>query len=97
MCSLGQGAGAVEPCIKHGLEATATTRELGHPGRARPVGWHRERKDDGGALRRRDPGRHPEEQRRAAADRCLGHGRRSAHARREPGCPGGAQVCLIAS
>ena len=80
---------AVEPCIKHGLKATTTIRELGHPSRVRLAAWHGEWLETGGSLRER--GRASEaysaEQRRAAADHYPGHGRRNAHTRREPGYP----------
>ena len=80
---------AVEPCIKHGLKAATTIGELGHPSRVRLAAWHREWLETGGSLHAR--GRASEaysaEQRRAAVDHCLEHGRCDAHARRELGYP----------
>ena len=80
---------AVEPCIKHGLKAATTIRELGHPSRVRLAAWHREWLETGGSLheRSRASEAYSAEQRRAAVDHCLEHGRRDAHARRELGYP----------
>ena len=42
MHSLERRKRAVEPCIRHGLRATAGIREPGYPSRAQLAGWHRE-------------------------------------------------------
>lgn len=50
MYVLEQRTRAVEPCIKHGLKATATIRELGHPSRVQLAAWHKEWLETGGSL-----------------------------------------------
>jgi transposase-like protein len=87
--TLEQRTRAVEPCIKHGLKATTTIRELGHPSRVQLAAWHREWLETGGSLheRSRASEAYSAEQRRAAVDHYPGHGRCNAHARRELGYP----------
>ncbi|MCI7218282.1 transposase [Parafannyhessea umbonata] len=87
--TLEQRKRAVEPCIKHGLKATATIRELGYPSRVQLAAWHREWLETGGSLheRSRASEAYSAEQKRAAVDHYLEHGRRNAHARRELGYP----------
>ncbi len=87
MYSLEQRKRAVEPCIKYGLKATATIRELGYPSRAQLVSWHREWQENGGRLTDRSLEQCTLEQKRAAVRHYLTHGRRNALARRELGCP----------
>lgn len=78
---------AVEPCIRHGLKATATIRELGYPSRAQLASRHREWQENGGRLTDRSLEQCTPEQKRAAARHYPAHGRRNALARREPGYP----------
>lgn len=89
MYTLEQRTRAVELYIKHGLKATTTIRELGYPPRVQLAAWHREWLETGGSLheRSRASEAYSAEQRRAAVDHCLEHGRRDAHARRELGYP----------
>ena len=89
MYTLEQRTRAVEPCIKHGLKAATTIRELGYPSRVQLAAWHREWLETGGSLheRSRASEAYSAEQRRAAVDHYLEHGRRNAHARRELGYP----------
>ena len=87
MYSLEQRERAVEPCIKYGLKATATMRELGYPNRTQLASWHREWQENRGRLADRSLEQCTLEQKSAAVRHCLTHGRCSAFTRREPGCP----------
>lgn len=86
-----QRARAVELCIRYGLKAAATIRELGYPSRAQLVAWYREWRDSAGTLAERSLGRYSEEQRRAAVNHYLEHGRCNAYTRRELGYPKSTQ------
>ena len=76
MYSLEQRRRAVELYIKHGLKATTTIRELGHPSRVRLAAWHREWLETGGSIheRSRASEAYSAEQKRAAVDHYLEHG-----------------------
>ncbi len=89
MYTLEQRTRAVELYIKHGLEATTTIGELGYPSRVQLAAWHREWLETGGSLheRSRASEAYSAEQRRAAVDHHLEHGRRNAYTRRELGYP----------
>ncbi|ERL06455.1 IS3 family transposase, partial [Olsenella profusa] len=86
-----QRARAVELCIRYGLKAAATIRELGYPSRAQLVAWYREWRDSAGTLAERSLGRYSEEQRRAAVNHYLEHGRRNACTGRGLGYPKSTQ------
>ena len=85
MYTLEQRKRAVELYIRYGLKATATIRELGYPSRVQPEAWHREWLETGGSLheRSRASEAYSAEQKRAAVDHCLEHGRCNACTRRE--------------
>lgn len=87
MYSRGQRIKAVELYIKYGLRATATIRELGYPSRVQLKAWHNEYLSEGGTLPGRSLGRYTQEQKQAAVDHYLEHGRCNAYARRELGYP----------
>lgn len=89
MYTLEQRTRAVELYIKHGLKATATIRELGYPSRVQLAAWHREWLETGGSLheRSRASEAYSAEQKRAAVDHYLEHGRCNAYTRRELGYP----------
>lgn len=89
MYTLEQRKRAVELYIRYGLKATATMRELGYPSRVQPEAWHREWLETGGSLheRSRASEAYSAEQKRAAVNHCLEHGRCNACARRELGYP----------
>ncbi|MBM7000926.1 hypothetical protein I3I95_12495 [bacterium] len=91
MYTLEQRTRAAELYIRHGLKAATTMGELGYPSRVQLAAWHGEWLETGGSLRERSgaPEAYSAEQRRAAVDHCLEHGRRNACTRREPGCPKG--------
>lgn len=74
MYSLEQREGAVEPCVKYGLKATAAIRELGYPSRAQLAGWHREWQESGGRPTDRSLGQCTLEQKGAAVRHCPAHG-----------------------
>ena len=78
---------AVELCIKYGLKATVTVRELGYPSRAQLVSWHGEWQESGGRLTDRSLGQCTLEQKRTAVRHHPAHGRCDALARRELGYP----------
>ena len=84
MYTLEQRTRAVEPCIEYGLKATTTIRELGYPSRVQLAAWHREWLETGGSLheRSRASEAYSAEQRRAAVDHYLEHGRCNAYTRR---------------
>ena len=85
--SLEQRKRAVELYIKYGLKATAAILELGYPGRAQPVSWHGERRENGGRLTDRSLEQCTPEQKRAAVGHYLTHGRCNALTGRELGYP----------
>ncbi len=89
MYTLEQRTRAVELYIKHGLKATTTIGELGYPSRVQLAAWHREWLETGGSLheRSRASEAYSAEQRRAAVDHYLEHGRCNAYTRRELGYP----------
>ena len=88
MYTLEQRTRAVELYIKHGLKAT-TIGELGYPSRVQLAAWHREWLETGGSLheRSRASEAYSAEQRRAAVDHYLEHGRCNAYTRHELGYP----------
>ena len=89
MYTLEQRTRAVELYIKHGLKATTTIGELGYPSRVQLAAWHREWLETGGSLheRSRASEAYSAEQKRAAVDHYLEHGRCNAYTRRELGYP----------
>lgn len=93
MYTLEQRTRAVELYIKHGLKATATIRELGYPSRVQLAAWHKEWLETGGSLheRSRASEAYSAEQKRAAVDHYLEHGRCNAYTRSELGYPKGYQ------
>ena len=93
MYTLEQRTRAIGLYIKHGLKATTTIRELGYPSRVQLAAWHREWLETGGSLheRSRASEAYSAEQKRAAVDHYLEHGRRNAHAGRELGYPKSCQ------
>ncbi len=88
MYTLEQRTREVELYIKHGLKAT-TIGELGYPSRVQLAAWHREWLETGGSLheRSRASEAYSAEQKRAAVDHYLEHGRCNAYTRRELGYP----------
>ena len=89
MYTLEQRTRAVELYIKHGLKATTTIGELSYPSRVQLAAWHREWLETGGSLheRSRASEAYSAEQKRAAVDHYLEHGRCNAYTRRELGYP----------
>lgn len=87
MFSLEERTRAVELCVKYGKRAAPMIRELGYPCRGTLSAWYREWERGGGSLSGRSLGRYSEEQKRAAVDHYLSHGRCGAFTRRELGYP----------
>lgn len=85
MYTLEQRTRAVELYIKHGLKATTTIGELGYPSRVQLAAWHREWLETGGSLheRSRASEAYSAEQKRAAVDHYLEHGRCNAYCFRQ--------------
>lgn len=93
MYTLEQRTRAVELYIKYGLKAAATIRELGYPSSDQLRAWHKEWLGSGGSLheRSRASKAYSPQQKRAAVDHYLEHGRCNAYTRRELGYPKSAQ------
>lgn len=83
---------AVELYIEYGRKAAATIRELGHPCRGQLRAWYKGYGESGGEIPEHGLEKYAPEQRRAAVDHYLGHGRRGAYARRKLGYPGCRKV-----
>ena len=87
MFSLEDRTRAVELYVKYGKKAAPVIRELGYPCRATLVAWYREWERCGGNLTGRSLERYREEQKRAAVDHYLSHGKCGSFTRRELGYP----------
>lgn len=79
---------AVELYIKYGRKAAAAIRELGYPSRAQLATWYKEWEANGGSLPDHSMERYSAEQKRAAVEHYLSHGKCNAFTRRELGYPG---------
>ena len=87
MFSLEDKTRAVELYVEYGKKAAPVIRELGYPCRATLVAWYREWERGGGSLTERSLERYREEQKRAAVDHYLPHGKCGSFTRRELGYP----------
>ena len=83
---------AIETFIGFGRSCAGTIAELGYPGRHTPNSWWRECRETGevpvGKMIR-EP-RLTDDQKREAAEHCLGHGRSLSRTMRALGCPKGS-------
>lgn len=78
---------AVELYIKYDCSAMAVVHELGYPSRGLLKSWHAEYVANGGMLEERSMARYSDEQKRAAVDHYIAHGRCNARTRRALGYP----------
>ena len=90
-CSREQRRRAVELYERYGHGAADVIRELGYPGRGALLMWYREWLEErrAGVPSRRGEryARYTDEQKRAAVDHCLTHGRRLSRTMRRMGYP----------
>lgn len=87
MYTLEQRIRAVELYIKYGRRCSPVIHELGYPCEVQLRAWYREYVESGGGLHEVYRERYTREQRQAAVDHYLGHGRCNAFTRRELGYP----------